>query len=322
VGEAHLGDVAGQLLRQLPVGETWPPRSQMDLVDTQRRARELPLPTRIDPAGVLPLMRGGVDDRRGRRRRFGQAGHGVGLAVPLPVGGPDLVLVAGAFRHPRHEQLPDPRAAERAHRVAAAIPVVEVADDPHALRVRRPHRERGAAGRPEAAGRAVLAHVRAEHPPQLLVPALADQVQVHLAERGQVPVGVVGHDLRRRGAAVRPGIGDGQPVVGHPRARQRRREHALVHVAQREPAAVGQDRGNAGGHRHERADGDAVRPGVRPEQRVGVVVGAGDDPVDLTGADAGHLVRCASHAHTPSPCPAPAMAPSGMCSQPGRFLAS
>ena len=31
----------------------------------------------------------------------------------------------------------------------------------------------------------------------VLVPALADQVQVDLAERGQVPVRVVGHGLRR-----------------------------------------------------------------------------------------------------------------------------
>ncbi len=34
-------------------------------------------------------------------------------------------------------------------------------------------------------------HPCAEHSPELLVPALPDQVQVDLAERGQVPVGVI-----------------------------------------------------------------------------------------------------------------------------------
>jgi hypothetical protein len=36
-----------------------------------------------------------------------------------------------------------------------------------------------------------VADVRAEDRPQLLVPALADEVQVDLAERGQEPVGLV-----------------------------------------------------------------------------------------------------------------------------------
>ena len=61
------------------------------------------------------------------------------------------------------------------------VPEVEVADDPDAARVRRPDGERGAGFR----------RPRAERAPQLLVPALADQVQVDLAERGEVPVGVV-----------------------------------------------------------------------------------------------------------------------------------
>ncbi len=43
----------------------------------------------------------------------------------------------------------------------------------------------------------VVVHVRAEHVPQLLVPALVDQVQVDLAERRQEAVGVVDDVLAR-----------------------------------------------------------------------------------------------------------------------------
>ena len=51
--------------------------------------------------------------------------------------------------------------------------------------------------------------VRAQHFPELLVPALTDEVQVHFPHSGQVAVRIVhGH---RRGARV----GDFQPVVRH-----------------------------------------------------------------------------------------------------------
>ena len=80
-----------------------------------------------------------------------------------------------------------PDAAERAHRVRAAVPVVEVAGDADTVGVRRPD------GEGRAGGLADLADVRAEHAPQFLVPALADQVQVELAQRRQVTVRIVAH---------------------------------------------------------------------------------------------------------------------------------
>src|SRR5215831_16771433 len=141
---------------------------------------------RCQPLLVAPGVARGEHDRRGGGRMLGAAGHGVGLAPPPPVGAADVELVAGAVADSGHEQLPHPRAAERAHRVAAPVPVAEVADDPRTVRVRRPYGERGAADLAETdAVGAVLAHVRAKHLPELLVPALADQVQVGLAERGQ-----------------------------------------------------------------------------------------------------------------------------------------
>ncbi len=56
--------------------------------------------------------------------------------------GEDLELVARARADAGDEDLPDPAAAERAHRVRRALPVVEVADHPHGPCVRGPDRER------------------------------------------------------------------------------------------------------------------------------------------------------------------------------------
>ena len=93
-----------------------------------------------------------------------------------------------------HEQLPDPGRPERAHRVAAPL-------QPSKSPVTRTPRAFGAHTANEVPGdrpgrRVVGAHVRAEHLPQPLVPALADQVQVDLAERRQPPVRIIDHIQR------------------------------------------------------------------------------------------------------------------------------
>ena len=111
-----------------------------------------------------------------------------------PSGREDLVLVVRARADAGQEQLPDAGRAERAHRVDAPVPVVEVADDGDRARARRPDGERGARDAVD------LAHVRAEALPQLLVAALAEQVQVELADRRQEAVRVVDRD--RAGVAV------------------------------------------------------------------------------------------------------------------------
>src|ERR1039457_2990660 len=151
---------------------------------------------------------------RGRRRPLGQVGHGVGLAPPLPVRRADVELVPGALTGPGHVDLPDPGPAERAHRVPAAVPVVEIPDQPHPAGVGRPDREGRAdqwleTCRGRLAGLARPVHMRPEDLPELLVPALADQVQIHLAKRGKVPVGVIDECLRQRRPAARAGIADG-----------------------------------------------------------------------------------------------------------------
>jgi hypothetical protein len=86
--------------------------------------------------------------------------------------------------------------------VGAPVPEVEVADEADAARARRPHGERGAGVSVDDRG------PRAQRAPQLLVPPLADQVQVELAERRQVLVRVV---LQLRFVAVY--VGDLKPVA-------------------------------------------------------------------------------------------------------------
>ena len=196
VREAHVARVGGELVGELEVGQravvlerVQPPGAEVDLVDRDRALQRVALAARAQPLLVGPLVRGLVDDGRGLGRDLGLEGHRVGLQADLAVLGEDLELVAVARPDAGQEDLPDAARAERAHRVRAAVPVVEVADDGDRLRGRGPDGERGAAHAVE------LAHVRAEPLPQLLVAALADQVQVELADRGQEAVRVLGGDL-------------------------------------------------------------------------------------------------------------------------------
>ena len=126
-------------------------------------------------------------------------GERVALQAQAAVLRPDLELVLRSLLDAGDEQLPDPGRAERAHRMQAPVPGVEVADDRDRARVRRPDRE-GGAGDPVQ-----LADVRAEPLVEVLVAALHGEVEIELAERRQervrvadgerVPVGVLHLEL-------------------------------------------------------------------------------------------------------------------------------
>src|SRR5262249_26841999 len=149
----------------------------------------------------------------------------------------------------------------------------------------------------------------AEDLPQLLVPALADQVQVHLAERRQVPVGVVTNHL---GAAV--AVTDRELVsVGRGPGRHRGREHALVHMLHRVPGAVAQPALPRPGQWPEGAHYRALRGLMSAEHGMRVVVLPRQDVVD-------HLV--ANRVDGCRHLLASAIAASGIGSQSGRCLAS
>ena len=96
-----------------------------------------------------------------------------------------------------------------------SVPAVEVADHPHRSCRGRPHRERGAVDALVATG------VGAERVPQAAVRALADEVQVDVAEGRPEAVRVVRNRTRSVGVGdlylVRAGIGrelgDEDPLV-------------------------------------------------------------------------------------------------------------
>jgi hypothetical protein len=180
MGEPELDDVVDKLLGLVGVAAALTPGAEVHLVDAHR-----PLGGRLrralgQPGFVAPVVAGGEHDRRRARRVLGRERQWVGLVPPYPVGAVNVVLVAGALGHLRHEELPDATAAARPHSRSGAVPAVEVADDPNLAGVGRPHRERRA-GRGIGAG---VDEVAAERLPQLFVASLTEQVQVDLAERG------------------------------------------------------------------------------------------------------------------------------------------
>ncbi len=186
VREAHVTHVLHELGRQLLVRQSGTPRAEVHLVGAHRRLHRVALGPPAHPLVVLPGVLGPVDDRGRGGRALGAAGHRVGLGPPDGVRAQDRELVVLTHPDPRDEQLPHPGPAERPHRVPGAVPVVEAALHAHPERVRRPDGE----------GRAVLVVVPhdpgAEHLPQALVAALADQVQVDLAQGGPVAVRITG----------------------------------------------------------------------------------------------------------------------------------
>ena len=233
------------------------------------------------------------DDRRGAPAGPRCAGHRVGLLAPVRRrrrGSRTCSACPSPTPGTNSSQTPD--RAERAHRVAAAVPAVEVAGHPHAAGVRRPDRERRAGD--HAARCVVAAHVRAEHLPQLLVPALADQVQVELAERRQEAVRVV-DDVR-----VAVVVGDLEPVVGDRSSRAGRRPRRRRARAPAAMRAVVDERPSP-----RRAHGRRARtvttppsPGARRARRAGRGARRADEPVELRSVRTGAVgsQRCGSGA--------------------------
>ena len=222
VREAHVARVGRELVGQLEVVQravvlerVQPPRAEVDLVDRHRARPAARLASRCASHSlVAPLVRRAVDDRRGLRRHLGGERERVGLQPDLAVLREDLELVVGALADVGQEQLPDAGRAERAHRVQPPVPGVEVADDRDGARARRPDGERRAGDAVE------LAHVRAELGVELLVAALAGQVQVELAERRRNAYGSRIVNVPARGSRPRA---RSAAAARRPRPRPRRR---------------------------------------------------------------------------------------------------
>ena len=176
----------------------------MDFVDRHRPLEPRPerRPLR-HPLAVAPLVVDGRHDRRRQRRHFECDAERIDLDGDLAGPRPQLELVAMAAPRRRREDLPHAAGAERAHRVHAPVPVVEVADDADAGRVRGPDREVNAF---DAADRH---RMRAELVVDAGVIAFAEEIEIVVGEHPAEAVGVV--DL----GGVPAGIVDPQAVVRH-----------------------------------------------------------------------------------------------------------
>ena len=116
----------------------------MHLIDGHRLRMHDLLAAVPHPIVVPPDVLALVDDRRGMRCGLGEARHGVGLEAPDAVGPQYLELVEAAGAGSFDEQRPNSGSGHQLHVVPLAVPVIEVADEPHGLRIGCPDRESGA----------------------------------------------------------------------------------------------------------------------------------------------------------------------------------
>ena len=208
VGEPHLQHIGNQLVGQVPVGQEAAvrpvsPRTGVDLVNGHRSFPSLGTRSPLHPLAIAPLMLAGriVHHAGGAGWRLGVESIGIGFQEQGTIAGQNLELVQIAFAQTGHEQLPDSRPWPQAHRMAAAIPLVEGADHADPPGVGRPDREidpGDASHRPD---------VRAEFFENSVVIALGEQVTVLVAEdRVRKGIGV----LESPGPAV---LGRAQPIA-------------------------------------------------------------------------------------------------------------
>ncbi len=185
VGVPHLPDIGDELVRQLPVRQVAGgipllplPRSEVDLVGRNGFFEKIA----CAPAGHPRLVPPGVpvdvaDDRSRPGRVFVAEGVGVGLEEKLPgFPGADLEFVDLPLAKPGDENFPDAALPSVAHRVPAAVPVVEIPHHGHPPGVGGPHGT-GDPGHPLH-----LREVTPEFPVQLEVGPLPEQVDVEVGE--------------------------------------------------------------------------------------------------------------------------------------------
>ena len=190
MGEAEVDDVVDEVLGQPAVGQALPPRPEVHLVDAHRPAVRV-------ARGAAPPSTPRRASRGAPRRRWGRCS-----AAPRSYG-PSGRSWCGRCRRLRGSRTGSSMPAPTPGRNSSQMPLdaerrigwtrpsqpLKSPTTWTALARGRPQGERNA---PDVAQRSgVVAHVGAEHGPQLLVPALVDEVPVDLAEGRREAVGVV-----------------------------------------------------------------------------------------------------------------------------------
>ena len=314
VGEAEVAHVVDEVLGEAVVADVLAPRAEVHLVDAHRALVDVGGAASLHPVVVAPRVVGLGDDGRLLGRDLGHARHRVALEPDELVGPAHGELVVHPLVRARQEELPDAAVAERAHRVGAAVPVVEVADDVDGLGPRSPQREGHAPHVAERAG--VVPHVGAEHGPQLLVAALVDEVPVDLAEGRGEAVGVV--LLVLDAVAV---LDEQAVVVRRAEVGRGHRPDAVAHVLQLDPLARVEARADARRIRAVCRDGEPPGSDVVAQQVVRLAVAAVEE-----GGDGSVVERRAGRGlgghGVPSSVVSRSTAPSGMGSHVGRLRAS
>src|SRR5204863_8414153 len=136
VREAEIARVRAELARELRVRQELtaraaPPGTQVHLVNRDWRAQPVVRAAPLEPLAVVPAEpRVGCRHGSGRRAVLECGAVRVGLELQLAVvAGENLVLVQLAGAKLRQEQLPDSGVAAHRHRMVAAVPMIERADD-------------------------------------------------------------------------------------------------------------------------------------------------------------------------------------------------
>ena len=152
MGETHVGHIRNEAFGQFVPGQERtvvapPPRTGMDFVDGDGLAARVGAAPELAVPFVAPLVaHRQIGHRRGRRPQFRAEGEGIGLERDFfPFRTDDLELVGLARADIGKEDFPDAGVDALAHDVAAAVPVVELADDRDAPCIRRPDGEMNAA---------------------------------------------------------------------------------------------------------------------------------------------------------------------------------
>jgi hypothetical protein len=147
VGEAHAGDVFGQLRADLPVGEVSisflgnsPPGAEVEFIDGDGRGGSIAIRPTSHPLLVPPLIIQIPDDRACPGRYFVKHGKGICfLGTVAMVFRGDGVLVARSLSHVGNEALPDPRLPSGPERMGCLVPPVKIPDNEDPLCVRGPY---------------------------------------------------------------------------------------------------------------------------------------------------------------------------------------
>ncbi len=141
MGEAHPLRVRHQLVRQLAVAEpemvigVAAPRAKVHFINRNRCIKLVGLLTGL---WLFDLFRHAADKRRAFRAHLCLKGIRVGFHPQVAVGVNQLELIQLAVMRAGDKQLPDAGLFAQTHRVAAAVPVVELSDHRHTTGVRRP----------------------------------------------------------------------------------------------------------------------------------------------------------------------------------------